>query len=35
MALNRVSDTLLFPNHHSPDRLLRQVSDEMRWRKVG
>jgi hypothetical protein len=35
IALNRVSDTLLFPNHHSPDRLLRQVSDEMRWRKVG
>jgi len=35
MALNSVSDTHLFPNHHSPDRLLRQVSDEARWRKVG
>ena len=35
MALNRVSDTLLFPHHNSPDRLIRQVSDEMRWRKVG
>lgn len=35
VALNRVSDTLLFPSNNSPDRLLRQVSDEMRWRKVG
>ncbi len=32
VALNRVSDTLLFPNHHSPDRLMRQVRDAMaRW----
>lgn len=31
VALNRLSDTLLFPRHHSPDRLLRQVSDEARW----
>ena len=35
LALNRVSDTHLFPNHNSPDRLLRQVSDEARWRKAG
>lgn len=31
-ALNRVSDTLLFPNTHSPERLMRQVTDEARWR---
>ena len=28
MALNRMSDTVLFPHHHSPDRLLRQVADD-------
>jgi hypothetical protein len=32
IALNRVSDTLLFPDVHSPERLMRQVRDEMRWR---
>jgi hypothetical protein len=32
VALNRVSDSLLFPNVHSPDRLMRQVRDESRWR---
>jgi hypothetical protein len=32
VALNRVSDTLLFPDVHSPERLMRQVRDEMRWR---
>jgi hypothetical protein len=32
IALNRVSDAFLFPRHHSPDRLLRQVRDEARWR---
>jgi len=31
-ALNEVSDTLLFPNHPSPDRLMRQVSNEARFR---
>jgi hypothetical protein len=30
MALNRVSDRLLFPTVHSPERLMRQVRDEMR-----
>ncbi len=32
VALNAVSDTLFFPNRHTPDRLLRQVRDEARWR---
>jgi hypothetical protein len=32
LALNRVSDAVLFPHHHSPDRLMRQVRDEARWR---
>jgi hypothetical protein len=31
-ALNRVSDRLLFPGQHSPERLMRQVADEARWR---
>ncbi len=31
-ALNKVSDRLLFPGLHSPERLMRQVSDEARWR---
>ncbi len=31
-ALNRVSDTLLFPRVHTPERLMRQVKDEVRWR---
>jgi hypothetical protein len=31
-ALNSVSDTLLFPHHHTPERLMRQVRDEARWR---
>jgi hypothetical protein len=28
MALNKMSDTVMFPHHSSPERLLRQVSDE-------
>jgi len=32
VALNRVSDELLFPNRSSPDRLIRQVRDEFRWK---
>ena len=32
MALNGVSDALLFPAIHSPERLMRQVQDEARWR---
>ena len=31
-ALNRVSDTLLFPNVSSPERVMRQVRDEVLWR---
>lgn len=30
VALNRLSDRLLFPRHDSPDRLMRQVGDLMR-----
>jgi len=35
VALNRVSDTLLFPDASSPERLMRQVRDEARWRKAS
>ena len=35
VALNRVSDTLLFPRRSSPERLMRQVRDESRWRKAS
>lgn len=31
VALNDVSDTLLFPNRYSPERLMRQVKDGARW----
>lgn len=34
VALNRLSDRLLFPHHHTPDRLLRQVADEFRFGTV-
>jgi hypothetical protein len=34
-ALNSVSDSLLFPNINSPERLMRQVRDEARWRKLS
>ncbi len=32
IALNNVSDSLMFPNVHSPERLMRQVRNEARWR---
>jgi hypothetical protein len=35
VALNSVSDTLLFPNVNTPERLMRQVSDEARWKLAG
>lgn len=35
IALNRISDALLFPTHHSPERLMRQVQDEARWKRAG
>ena len=34
-ALTSVSDQLLFPDVHSPERLMRQVSDEARWKRAG
>lgn len=34
-ALNDVSDALLFPDRYSPDRLMRQVTNEARWRRVS
>ena len=35
VALNQVSDRLLFPHNHSPDRLMRQVRDEARWKRAS
>jgi hypothetical protein len=35
VALNGVSDALLFPGHNSPERLMRQVKDDSRWRGPG
>jgi hypothetical protein len=34
-ALNDVSDRFLFPGRESPDRLMRQVSSETRWRPAS
>jgi len=34
-ALNSVSDSLLFPNLHTPERLMRIVRDEARWRRMS
>jgi hypothetical protein len=30
-ALNNISDALLFPDHHSPEKLMRQVRMERKW----
>ena len=30
-ALNNISDALLFPSHHSPEKLMRQVKLERKW----
>jgi hypothetical protein len=35
VALNSLSDTLLFPNVNTPERLMRQVEDEARWKLAG
>ena len=35
VALNSVSDRLLFPNVNTPERLMRQVQDEARWKLAG
>lgn len=32
LALNHVSDRLLFPHVHTPERLMRQVRDDSRWK---
>ena len=32
-ALNVVSDRLMFPHHHTPDRLMRQVRDDFLYRR--
>ena len=32
-ALNNVSDALFFPGVQTPERLMRQVRDEARWRR--
>ncbi len=34
-ALNDVSDALLFPDRSSPERLMRQVTNEARWRRLN
>jgi len=35
VALNAVSDALLFPHVHTPERLMRQVRDEARWKRAS
>jgi hypothetical protein len=30
-----VSDALLFPDRYSPERLMRQVMSEARWRRLS
>ena len=35
VALNQVSDVLLFPQRSTPERLMRQVRDETRWKWVS
>ena len=34
-ALNDVSDALVFPERYSADRLMRQVTNEARWRQLN
>ena len=34
-ALNDVSDALLFPDRYTPERLMRQVMSEARWRRLS
>jgi hypothetical protein len=35
VALNTLSDSLMFPNVQTPERLMRQVQDEFRWKLAG
>jgi hypothetical protein len=32
VALTQIGDTMLFPNHHTPERLMRQVRDQAQFR---
>jgi len=33
VALNEMSDSIFFPTLHTPERLMRQVKDESRWKR--
>ena len=35
VALNTLSDSLMFPNVNTPELLMRQVQDESRWKLAG
>ena len=35
MALNEISDAVFFPSLNTPERLMRQVRDEARWRRIS
>lgn len=35
VALSSLSDQVFFPNAHTPERLMRQVEDESRWKLAG
>lgn len=35
VALNEMSDSIFFPTLHTPERLMRQVKDDLRWRRVS
>lgn len=35
VVLNTISDRLLFPHVHTPERLMRQVEDGARWKLAG
>lgn len=35
LALNHISDRFLFPNQSSPERLMRQVREEWRWKQAS
>src|SRR6185437_8983956 len=35
VALNEMSDSIFFPTLHTPERLMRQVMDEWRWKRMS
>ena len=35
VALNEMSDNIFFPTLHTPERLMRQVMDEWRWKRMS